>query len=164
MLHLFFSVGDQQYALRTDRVRRIVPNVRLRPLPDGPPWISGLLNYHESVVPVIDVSTLMAGRRAADSMDTRIILIDRSESGSRDEGSGDGGSGGLVGLLAEKVLEVHAISEDEVRASGVRATGASNSGRVVIHHGELIHLVDLEDLLSGEQRRDLLLQLPGGAP
>lgn len=164
MLYLFFSVGNQRHALRTDLVRQIVPNVRLRPLPGSPPWIRGLLNYHESVVPVIDVSTLLQGRAVPDSLDSRIILIDRPENGAAGPGSGVLGAGGFVGLLAEKVLEVHSISEEEIRSSGVRAPGAASPDRVVIRHGELIHLVDPVELLAGEQRRELFQELPGGAP
>lgn len=151
MLYLFFSLGNEKYALASEPVRQIVPNVRLRPLPGSPAWIKGLLNYHESVVPVIDLSTLTQGQPVPDVLGSRIILIERGTEGVR-----------LMGLLAEKVLEVHSISEDEIRSSGVQASGASGLGRVAIRHGEMIHIVAFDDLLSDEQKSELFLEVAGG--
>jgi len=151
MLYLFFSLGNEKYALASEPVRQIVPNVRLRPLPGSPAWIKGLLNYHESVVPVIDLSTLTQGQPVPDVLGSRIILIERGTEGVR-----------LMGLLAEKVLEVHSISEDEIRSSGVQASGASGLGRVAIQHGEMIHIVAFDDLLSDEQKSELFLEVAGG--
>lgn len=151
MLYLFFSLGNEKYALASEPVRQIVPNVRLRPLPGSPAWIKGLLNYHESVVPVIDLSTLTQGQPVPDALGSRIILIERGTEGVR-----------LMGLLAEKVLEVHSISEDEIRSSGVQASGASGLGRVAIRHGEMIHIVAFDDLLSDEQKSELFLEVAGG--
>ncbi len=153
MLYLFFSLGNERYALPSEPVRQIVPNVRLRPLPGSPAWIKGLLNYHESVVPVIDLSTLTQGQPVSDALGSRIILIERAP-----------GTEGvrLIGLLAEKVLKVHSISEDEIRSSGVQASGASGLGRVTIRHGEMIHIVAFDDLLSDEQKSELFLEVAGG--
>ena len=152
MLYLFFSLGNERYALSSGSVRQIVPNVRVRPMSRSPAWIRGLLNYHESVVPVIDLSTLLEGQPVSDALGSRIILIERL--GADGEG--------LIGLLAEKVLEVHPISDDEIRSSGVESSGASGLGRVIIRHGEMIHLVEFDDLLSDEQKIELLLNAAGG--
>ncbi len=153
MLYLFFSLGNERYALPSEPVRQIVPNVRVRPMSRSPAWIRGLLNYHESVVPVIDLSTLTEGQPVSDALGSRIILIERALGADGE---------GLIGLLAEKVLEVHSISDDDIRSSGVQSSGASGLGRVVIRHGEMIHLVEFDDLLSDEQKNELLLNAAGG--
>ncbi len=153
MLYLFFSLGNERYALPSGPVRQIVPNVRVRPVSRSPAWIRGLLNYHESVVPVIDLSTLLEGQPVSDALGSRIILIERALGADGE---------GLIGLLAEKVLEVHSISDDEIRSSGVQSSGASGLGRVVIRHGEMVHLVEFDDLLSDEQKNELLLNAAGG--
>ena len=101
---------------------------------------------------MIDLSTLLEGQPVSDALGSRIILIERL---------GTDGEG-LIGLLAEKVLEVHPISDDEIRSSSVQSSGASGLGRVIIRHGEMIHLVEFDDLLSDEQKNELLLNAAGG--
>ncbi len=102
---------------------------------------------------MIDLSTLLEGQPVSDALGSRIILIERALGADGE---------GLIGLLAEKVLEVHSISDDEIRSSGVQSSGASGLVRVVIRHGVMIHLVEFDDLLSDEQKNELLLNAAGG--
>jgi chemotaxis signal transduction protein len=51
---LIARIGDGVYAIPTEVVERIERIVALTPLPGGPPSVIGLVNFHGSMLPVVD--------------------------------------------------------------------------------------------------------------
>src|SRR5205807_5393212 len=56
----------------------VVPLVSLKKIPQAPPGVAGIFNYHGQPVPVIDLSELTIGIPAQARVSTRIILINYS--------------------------------------------------------------------------------------
>ena len=52
---VLFSVDEQTYALQIWEVERIVRAVEIRPLPESPPHVRGVVNIQGRVLPVIDL-------------------------------------------------------------------------------------------------------------
>lgn len=95
-LLLLLAVGDQLYAIDSEQVVEVIPRVQLRPLSGTPPHRPGVFNFRGRVVPVVDVSQLIAGRPCAGHLSSRIIMV-RHRDGE--------GAPALVGLLAECVTD-----------------------------------------------------------
>jgi chemotaxis-related protein WspB len=85
MLSVIFPVGSARYALDLPSVIRILPLASLTPLPAAAPEIAGLLNFHGSVIPVIDLNYLVSGAQCPAVIGTRIVLVRRPATGGRAE-------------------------------------------------------------------------------
>lgn len=87
MLLLSFQLAGQRYALDTQDIVEVLPLVRWRPLPEAPPGVAGVFNYHGGLVPLLDLSLLIAGQPASHALDTRIAVVTyKSAAGPRELG------------------------------------------------------------------------------
>lgn len=74
MLLLLFQLGPEQCALDVTRIVEVLALVELRPLPEAPPAVAGVLTYRGAQVPVVDLSQCALGRPSQRRLSTRIIL------------------------------------------------------------------------------------------
>lgn len=95
-LLLLLAAGSQLYAIDSEQVVEVIPRVMLRPVSGAPPHRPGVFNFRGRVVPVLDVSQLIAGETCAAHLSSRIIMV---RLGEPDSGSA------LLGLLAERVTD-----------------------------------------------------------
>jgi|LauGreDrversion4_2_1035121.scaffolds.fasta_scaffold07678_4 chemotaxis-related protein WspB len=95
-LLLLLAVGAQLYAIDTETVVEVIPQVLLRPLSGAPDHLRGVFNFRGRVVPVVDVTQLIAGEACADHLSSRIIMVRHNTSD---------GESALLGLLAERVTD-----------------------------------------------------------
>lgn len=66
---VLFSVDDQIYALDIWEVERIVHAVQVKPLPEVPPYVAGVVDVHGQVLPVVDL-------RLRFDQPTRLVEVD----------------------------------------------------------------------------------------
>lgn len=95
-LLLLLAVCEQLYAIDTEAVVEVIPQVMLRPLCGAPDHLRGVFNFRGRVVPVVDVTQLIAGAPCADHLSSRIIMVRHSSAA---------GESALLGLLAERVTD-----------------------------------------------------------
>ncbi|MFM7087395.1 MAG: chemotaxis protein CheW [Cyanobium sp.] len=95
-LLLLLAVAEQLYAVDTEAVVEVIPQVMLRPISGAPPHQSGVFNFRGRVVPVVDVTQLIAGRPCAGHLSSRIIMVRHRMAD---------GEPALLGLLAERVTD-----------------------------------------------------------
>lgn len=95
-LLLLLAAGEQLYAIPTEAVVEVIPQVLLRPLSGAPDHLRGVFNFRGRVVPVVDVTQLIAGEPCAAYLSSRIIMI---------RNTGSDGQAALLGLLAERVTD-----------------------------------------------------------
>src|SRR3954470_15864048 len=115
MLFLMFQIGEDRYALEAKQVIEVLPMVHLKRIPQAPPEVAGIFNYHGAPVPAIDLTTLALGRPSAVRMSTRIILTHYPLESDRKH---------LLGLLAEQVMETVQRPETDFAEPGVTAAGS----------------------------------------
>ncbi len=148
---LVLQLGGQPYALETRQVIRILPAVQLTILPRAPAFIAGVLNYHGTPVPVLDLARLMSGAHASSDatrnvpddlfFDTRLLLVEHAwgTAGAR-----------LLGLWAEHVTGVRHIDQASVRASGVHDPRSPFLGQVVSSEQPMLQMIGLAELLPAD--------------
>ena len=150
MLFLIFQAGGDWYALNTAHVIQVLPQVVWKQLPQAVPGIAGVLDYHGSPVPLVDLTALLLGVPAKRQMSTRIILtnyVDRT------------GGTHLLGLIAEQAIETIRRAPSDFVDAGVSADGAPFLGRVAKDERGLIQLIEPRTLLS-QSVCDALFRLP----
>lgn len=146
---LVFHIGDDRYGLPLRQVRRVLPLLELKGIPLAPDSVAGLMNLHGAPVPVIDLARISGGAPSRRHFDTRIVLADYSA---------PDGAVHALGLMAERVLGVQDIAEQELAPSGVQ--GAPFLGQVAGDARGMVQLVAVDALLPAELRARLF---PAGA-
>jgi len=150
MLFLVFELARDRYVLEIGQVAEVLPLLDIRPMPQAPTAVAGILNYHGTSVPVIDVSQLTLGRPAERRLSTRIILIHYPDADGKPR---------LLGLIAERATQTMRREEKDFVASGVTSDGASYLGPVVADARGLLQWIDVGTLLP-PAIRDVLFKQP----
>ena len=146
MQFLIFHLGPDRYALGTRHLVRVLPLMDLKQLPQTPAYVAGLMNYHGTPVPVIDLSMLACKTPCGAQFDTRILLTDFQA---------DDGQRHLLGLRVERVSHIADMDPDLFSAPGVASTTAPYLGPVLTTDGGIVQWVELAQLLAPEVRAQL---------
>ncbi|MFM9961435.1 MAG: chemotaxis protein CheW [Planctomycetaceae bacterium] len=147
MLWLIFHIGAERFAIRSERVDKVLPAVELHRTVQAPAGLAGAFSYHGAVTPVIDLAQWLLGTPTPLRLSSRMILIPL----------GAESSGPKFGLLAERVVELRPIDQDIVNESGAMTwSGALALGPVIADENGLLQLLDIERLITEARRLSLL--------
>jgi chemotaxis-related protein WspB len=141
MLAMLFSIGDDRYALPAAEVFEVTPVLKLKKIPSAPDYVAGLCNFRGMSIPVLDISALALGVPCQLLLSTRMIVVNYIL---------DSGGVKPLGLLAEHATQTATIREADLQAPGIQADSAPWLGKVAISSGELVQLVDVDELLTPE--------------
>jgi chemotaxis-related protein WspB len=118
-------------------------------MPQSDSWIRGLLNYSNRPVPVIDLPALILNRPVSESLSDRINLVNGKEFSQKD---------GLIGLLAEDVVTVHEVKDEEINPPGLELKETTWQGDVIIRKGKMVQLVQINQLIPDSHKEILFDQ------
>jgi chemotaxis-related protein WspB len=141
-LFLLFSCAGARYGLEVGEVAEVLPLRRLQPVAQSPAWVAGIFSHRGSLVPVLDLSTLLSGQPAARRTSTRLVLVDYR----RD----DNGPSHLLGLRVERTGETLRCAPSEFRDYGLDNQGAAYLGPVYQGPQGLVQWVRVQALLPAE--------------
>jgi purine-binding chemotaxis protein CheW len=71
---VLFAIDDQTYALEIGEVERIVRAVEVKPLPEMPPHVRGVVNVHGRVLPVIDLRVRFGDKSRPIDVDDHFLI------------------------------------------------------------------------------------------
>jgi chemotaxis-related protein WspB len=146
MLFLLFQLDSDYFALDVSGIAKVLPLVAITPMPQMPSCVAGLINYHGTSVPAIDLSVLALQRPAQRRLSTRIVLINYLD--------GRGGKG-LLALIAEKATGTMRADPGMFSSSGLSNASAPYLGPVLATALGLVQWVNPQ-LLLPPALRDLL--------
>ncbi len=150
MLFLLFQLGQDRYVLDASQIAEVVPLLSITPIPQAPPGVAGICNYHGLLVPVIDISALLLSQPAQRRLSTRILLVYYPD---------DNGEKQLLGFIAEKAVETVRREPTDFRASGITNDAAASLGPVAIDAHGLVQWIAVHKVLPASVRHVLFKQL-----
>ncbi|MBD2610982.1 MAG: chemotaxis protein CheW [Nostoc sp. ZfuVER08] len=153
MLLLILSINNERYAIESRQVVEVIPLVILKSLPHKPEYIAGVFNYRGRIVPVIDLSELMAGKPSCENFSTRIVLVKYWGKNSTEVGEPY-----ILGLMAEQIVETLQKSESEFVDSNIQIDAAPYLGKMIVDTQGMIQCLRIENLLSETQQVNLLAE------
>ncbi|HEY9073171.1 MAG TPA: chemotaxis protein CheW, partial [Desulfobaccales bacterium] len=130
---LEFSLAYERYALETALVREVHPLKELTPLPCTPPFILGIINLRGQILAVIDLKRFFNLPEKGLSDLNKVIILRRGRL--------------EVGLLADAVAGVRAVSAPEVQAPLPTLEGLSPDYLKGVTRDALI-ILDAEKILT----------------
>ncbi len=138
-----FTLAEETYAIDVMQVQEVLRVSEIAPVPGAPDYVLGIINLRGNVVAVIDARARFGlPPHEMDDM-TRIVIIEAKDN--------------VIGILVDSVAEVVELDKSEIEPAP--AVGNDETARyikgVANHNGNLIILVDLNNLLSEEEWQDV---------
>jgi purine-binding chemotaxis protein CheW len=135
-----FTVGGEEFGLDVFAVHEILRWQEVRPVPRAPAFVEGVLDVRGTLVPVVDLRRRFEVPRTEVGEDTRIVLVQFGQE--------------RLGLIVDTVTEVLRTPETSVLPPPefIRGLAAEFVRGIVRQEGRLIILVDLDRILSSEER------------
>lgn len=131
-----FAIGDDQYGVDIMAVREIKGWTAITPLPGQPEYVRGVLNLRGAMVPIVDLRCRF-GQGITSATPLHVVIVVQI-------------SGKLVGVLADRVLDIVSLDTTEIKpVPKVAQSQRSNflSGLLTTNEA-MIALIDLPNLLS----------------
>ncbi len=141
--YLSFTLGGEDYGVDILRVQEIKGWEAVRPLPDTPDYVKGVLDLRGEIVPIIDLRTRLKLDHAEYTPTTvTIVLTVESERGQN-----------FVGIVVDGVSDVLDVPGDDVRAApdlGAHINTKYITGMVT--QGErMVVLLDVDRLFNPDE-------------
>jgi purine-binding chemotaxis protein CheW len=109
---LAFLLGPEAYALPLSCVREIMRVPMITEVPRAPHDVLGIVSVRGQVTTLIDLRRKLRVAEAPIGTRTRVLLVDQGDE--------------ILGLLCDRVLQVHRLSEEEVEMASVLGREASS--------------------------------------
>lgn len=101
-LHVICRVGESEYAVPADEVHQMETYGGATPVPGAPPYIAGLVQVRQQIIPVLDLRARFGLPPAEPTLQSRVVVL---RLGAR-----------LVGLLVDSAREVQNIAPEQFKA------------------------------------------------
>ncbi|HSU17909.1 chemotaxis protein CheW [Longimicrobium sp.] len=139
-----FRIGGEEFGLDVFQVHEILRYEPPTAMPKAPAFVEGVLDVRGALVPVIDLRKRFEVHDLRYDDDTRIMLADFQ--------------GERLGLIVDEVTEVLRVPETAVNPPPgyVKGLAAEFIRGIVRLEGRLVVLLDLERILSSQERMQLL--------
>jgi purine-binding chemotaxis protein CheW len=138
-----FRLGSELYALDIMKIREIIKPQKLNIVPKAPAFIEGVINLRGAVIPVVDMRRRFGLQPGEESGKNRVIICSLS--------------GKIIGLLVDEVTEVRNFTREEVKPPPqfLQGRGTEYFMGVCRVRGQLVIILDLEKILSSEEKIDV---------
>jgi len=135
---IVFRLGDEEFSAAIDQVREVITRGVITPVPDSPPFVTGVTNVRGEITLVVDLRARF-GLPVAPEAESKHIVITRQELN-------------LFGLMVDEVTEVLRIPRSQIKPApeSVTKTESGHIKGVLTIENRLILLLDLDRLLSEE--------------
>ncbi|MEW6736839.1 MAG: chemotaxis protein CheW [Acidobacteriota bacterium] len=143
--YVVFSLANTKYAIPISNVIEMGRIPRITPVPNVPEWIRGVTNMRGDILSVIEFRAFL-GIAPLEQLDAGRMLIVR------------GGNDDLItGLIVDNVGGLRELSIDDIAmpSAPIKDKVAKFMKGVYDHHQELLTVLDLEQLLSSPEIRQL---------
>ena len=130
---LILSLHDELYAIPVDQVHYILCPKSVIPIPDAPFYVKGVINHRGKVVPISDLRMML---RFPSHSKGRTIVVILEEDGVRN------------GIVVDKVLEVVAISTDQIEDAPKWNDEERLVHRIAHHNGKACLILELRHILK----------------
>ncbi len=145
-----FLLGGEEYALDIMRIKEIIHPLKITPVPKVPAFIEGVIELRGAILPIVDLRKRFDLPAPPPARSTKYVIV--------------GIEGRIVGLVVDGVGEVLRIGRAEVRASPLTSGDAARYFSGVCHHeGRIIMILDIDRILSSEEKISLAGLARGGA-
>ncbi|MGN2369777.1 chemotaxis protein CheW [Clostridium cagae] len=138
---LIFGLNNEYYASDIKDIERILGYEEPTILPDSPSFVKGIINYQESILPIISLSTKFNLGNDEQSEEKKIIVVKKDDK--------------KFGIIVENVYEVKDIDNKLIEVSPEITTTLSRSyiNGLIRLDKNIVILLDVDKILSIEEEQ-----------
>ncbi|MGN2337452.1 chemotaxis protein CheW [Clostridium cagae] len=138
---LIFGLNNEYYASDIKDIERILGYEEPTTLPDSPSFVKGVINYQESILPIISLSTKFNLGNDEQSEEKKIIVVKKGNK--------------KFGIIVENVYEVKDIDSKLIEVSPEITTTLSRSyiNGLIRLEKKIVILLDVDKILSIEEEQ-----------
>ena len=130
MQFVVFKLGQELFALNTERVQEIIDMMESTLVPNSAEYILGLINLRGSIKSLVDLSYLIDFPSEKEKQSIIIIKLEEEE----------------IGLAVDEVVEVVDIKDSEVQSISSHREERYIKGIINIDN-KLVTIIEVDDLL-----------------
>lgn len=148
---VIFKVGPQEFAIDIFQIERILRYERPAALPSAPDFLEGVVQYGDSVVPVVDLrKRLEVPAELGEEVRIMVLRLEDQK----------------VGVLVDQVTEVARVDSTTISSPPpmVRGLAADYIAGIISRPGRTIVMLQAGKLLNAKERIALLDASGGGEP
>jgi purine-binding chemotaxis protein CheW len=133
---LVFSLGDEHYAVPLLKVREVIAQTEITPVPYTPAHFKGVMNLRGQVISVIDMRVKFKMKAKDTTGETAIIILDLSPVS--------------IGVIVDSVTSVVALTDEQISPSpDIESTISTDYITGIARmDGRLILIIEIEKTLS----------------
>jgi len=133
-----FSLAGEEYAFPIQEVQEIIRYARPTEVPDVPPHVKGVIHLRSTVLPIIDLRTMLSLPAATVDEFTKVIVLRLA--------------GKQFGLIVDRIHEVIRVKKVEIQKPPVlvERSGRKEVAGIVRKGDQTIMVLNSDALLSGE--------------
>lgn len=128
-----FKLGDEHFAVETDRVQSINDIMSITRVPKAPKYIKGLINLRGSIKSLVDLSLLLNVNHQNEQNNMIILTIEDEE----------------IGILVDEVEEVLDIEEKSIQKLDKDADKTQPYLKGILNYEDkLLTIIDIDKILN----------------
>lgn len=131
MQFVVFKLGEEHFAVETDKVLSINDMMVITKVPKAPEYIKGLINLRGSIKSLVDLNLLLNIRSDKKQNNIIILKVDDEE----------------LGVTVDEVEEVIDIEEKDLQKLDTHSTEANIKG-IINLEDKLLTVINIEKLLN----------------
>ncbi len=142
-----FQLGNEIYGIDIMDVKEIVKIQEIRPIPNAPSYVAGILNLRGNIIPIINLHVRFNLKKPElseeDKLLSGIIIIDVDNM--------------QVGIIIDKVAKVMTVEVDSIQQPPqlISGIGAEYIQGVVNEDGKYLIILDIRRLFSKKELQQL---------
>ncbi|MBN1047791.1 purine-binding chemotaxis protein CheW [Clostridium botulinum] len=140
---LIFGLNNEYYASDIKDIERILGYEEPTILPDSPNFVKGVINYQESILPIISLSTKFNLGNDEQSEEKKIIVVKQGNK--------------RFGIIVENVYEVKDVDSELIEISPEITTTLSRNyiNGLIRLDKKIVILLDVDKILSTEEEQSM---------
>ena len=153
LLLLLIHLGPDTYGLDVMDIVEVIPRIEVRPIPQAPDYVAGLISYRGTVVPLIDLKMMMRKEPCEAWLSTRIVIAECPV--GEISGNGEGTGKMTLAVLGERITETISVSQSELQSSGIEMSENSYLGKVTMRDQRMVQILRVAHILPSELKEML---------
>lgn len=133
-----FNLDELHYALYLPAVERVVRTVEITPLPQAPGIVTGVVNFHGKIIPVVNIRKRFNLPEREINTEDQLIIARTSKR--------------LVGIVVDTVSGVHELENFQVAAIDGKLPYTKYLSSIAKIENDIVLIHDLEKFLSVEEQ------------
>lgn len=128
-----FKLGDEHFAVETDRVQSINDIMSITRVPKAPKYIKGLINLRGSIKSLVDLNLLLNVNHGNEQNNIIILTVEDEE----------------IGILVDEVEEVLDIEEKSIQKLDKDADKSQPYIKGILNYEDkLLTIIDIDKILN----------------